>query len=220
MLTLANGAFRDDVVQRFSALGYNVQHALLNAKDFGVPQHRKRVFFVGLLDGEFHFPDGANIPEVTTREAISDLPPLDVEHEKTHEFDYPRPPDNDYQRYIRGASKRITQHLITMHTEQTKTIIGMIPDGGKIKDLPREYWEVRKFNKAFQRMPSNGVSATVDTGHRNYFHYEQNRSRRHGKTPACSRSKTIGCRKARRPANTNKLVTPCRHSSPKHLPER
>ena len=76
-------------------------------------QHRKRVFFVG-LDGEFHFPDGANIPEVTTREAISDLPPLDVEHEKTHEFDYPRPPDNDYQRYIRGASKRITQHLITM----------------------------------------------------------------------------------------------------------
>ena len=33
MLTLANGAFRDDVVQRFSALGYNVQHALLNAKD-------------------------------------------------------------------------------------------------------------------------------------------------------------------------------------------
>ena len=82
---------------------------------------------------------------------------------------------SDYQRYIRGNSKQITNHLITMHTEQTKSIIGMIPDGGKIKDLPREYWEIRKFNKAFQRMPSGGVSATVDTGHRNYFHYKQNR---------------------------------------------
>jgi DNA (cytosine-5)-methyltransferase 1 len=41
--------------------------------------------------------------------------------------------------------------------------------------LPPEYWEVRKYNKAFQRMPSKFVSATVDTGHRNYFHYEQNR---------------------------------------------
>ena len=175
MLTLAKGALRDDVVKRFSALGYTVRHALLNAKDFGVPQHRKRVFFVGLLDGEFEFPDGANIPQVTTREALSDLPILDVEHEKVHEFDYPQPPSSDYQRYIRGSSKRISQHLITMHTEQTKSIIAMIPDGGKIRDLPREYWEIRKFNKAFQRMPSDGVSATVDTGHRNYFHYEQNR---------------------------------------------
>ena len=175
MLTLAKGAFKNDVVSRFSALGYTVSSSLLNAKDFGIPQHRKRVFFVGVLEGEFEFPDGSDIPDVTTYEALSDLPLLDVEHENVHEFDYPGPPSTDYQRYIRGSAERITQHLITMHTEQTKSIIAMIPDGGKIRDLPREYWEVRKYNNAFQRMASDGVSITVDTGHRNFFHYNQNR---------------------------------------------
>jgi len=175
MLTLAKGAFRDDVVQRFSALGYKVSYSLLNAKDFGIPQHRKRVFFVGLMEGEFVFPDGSNISDVTTKEALSDLPPIDVEHKDIGTFDYPSPPKSDYQKYIRGKSKQITNHLITMHTEQTKSIIGMIPDGGKIRDLPPEYWEVRKYNKAFQRMASKGVSITVDTGHRNFFHYQQNR---------------------------------------------
>mgnify|MGYP001199017303 FL=1 len=175
MLTLAGGAFRDDVVKRFSELGYSVSHSLLNARDFGIPQHRKRVFFVGVLEGEFEFPSGSDIPGVTTHEALSDLPRLDVEHEGVHEFDYPGPPATDYQRYIRGSAESITQHLITMHTEQTKSIIAMIPDGGKIRDLPREYWEVRKYNKAFQRMASEGVSITVDTGHRNFFHYDQNR---------------------------------------------
>ncbi len=175
MLTLAEGAFKNDVVSRFSTLGYTVSYSLLNAKDFGIPQHRKRVFFVGVLEGEFEFPDGSDIPDVTTYEALSDLPLLDVEHEGVHEFDYAGPPSTDYQRYIRGSAERITQHLITMHTEQTKSIIAMIPDGGKIRDLPREYWEVRKYNKAFQRMASDGVSITVDTGHRNFFHYNQNR---------------------------------------------
>jgi DNA (cytosine-5)-methyltransferase 1 len=175
MLTLAKGAFRDDVVKRFSELGYNVSHSLLNARDFGIPQHRRRVLFVGVLEDKFEFPDGSDVPDVTTYEALSDLPRLDIEHNGVHKFDYLRAPVNDYQRYIRGQAERITQHLITMHTEQTKSIIAMIPDGGKIRDLPREYWEVRKYNKAFQRMASDGVSITVDTGHRNFFHYEQNR---------------------------------------------
>jgi DNA (cytosine-5)-methyltransferase 1 len=76
---------------------------------------------------------------------------------------------------MREGSTTILNHQLTMHTEQTKQIIGMIPDGGKIKDLPREYWEVRKYNKAFERMSSARPSNTVDTGHRNYFHYSENR---------------------------------------------
>ena len=35
--------------------------------------------------------------------------------------------------------------------------------------------EYKKFNKAFQRMDKNLPSLTIDTGHRNYFHYELNR---------------------------------------------
>ena len=51
----------------------------------------------------------------------------------------------------------------------------MIPDGGNIRDLPREFWEIRKYNKAFERMSSIRPSNTIDTGLRNYFHYAEPR---------------------------------------------
>ena len=51
----------------------------------------------------------------------------------------------------------------------------MVPNGGNIKSLPPEYWNIRKYNKAFQRMNSELPSNTIDTGHRNYFHFEANR---------------------------------------------
>ena len=76
---------------------------------------------------------------------------------------------------MRKNSTRILNHQITEHSEQTVSIISKIPDGGSIKDLPREFWEVRKYNKAFERMSSQRPSNTVDTGHRNYFHFEENR---------------------------------------------
>jgi DNA (cytosine-5)-methyltransferase 1 len=38
---------REELVRRSNALGYDAQFYLLNAKDFGVPQSRERVFFIG-----------------------------------------------------------------------------------------------------------------------------------------------------------------------------
>jgi DNA (cytosine-5)-methyltransferase 1 len=76
---------------------------------------------------------------------------------------------------IRGNSKIILNHEETKHSDKTKEIISMIPDGGNIKSLPENYWEIRKFNKAFQRMNSKLPSLTIDTGHRNYFHYCEDR---------------------------------------------
>ena len=81
----------------------------------------------------------------------------------------------DYQEEMRGKQNILYNQDITNHTEQTINIISQIPDGGNIKSLPREYWEVRKYNKAFERMGSQRQSNTVDTGHRNYFHYLCNR---------------------------------------------
>lgn len=42
-----------------SGLGYNNHVAVLNAKDFGIPQNRERVFMVSVLSDEpYYFPDG------------------------------------------------------------------------------------------------------------------------------------------------------------------
>ena len=171
LTTLSGGAFRDDIIERFSALDYDVKFKILNAADYGVPQNRYRVFFVGMKNTGFKFPEPYDY-KVTTKEAIGDLPVLRGTEEIN---EYCCEPITEYERLMRGDSSVLLNHEGTNHSQQTIDIISMIKDGGKISDLPREYWEIRKYNKAFERMHSQGQSNTVDTGHRNYFHYEQNR---------------------------------------------
>ncbi len=171
LTTLAGGAFKDDIINRFTELGYNVNYKILNAADYGVPQNRYRVFFVGMKKDGFCFPKEFDY-KVTTEEAIGDLPPLSSDEKITT---YTTIPYTEYQKKIRGKATTLLNHEGTNHSKQTIEIISMIKDGGKIKDLPREYWDIRKYNKAFERMYSKGQSNTVDTGHRNYFHYSQPR---------------------------------------------
>ena len=174
LLTLSQGAFKDDIIRRFGQLGYNVNFKLLNAADYGVPQNRLRVFFVGTKNSNFEFPDGVEY-RVTCEEALSDLPLLTNYDGDEDIHGYLSLPQNEYQALMRNNSQLVYNHQITKHSQQTIDIINRIPDGGSIKDLPREFWEIRKYNKAFERMGSNRQSNTVDTVHRNYFHYKENR---------------------------------------------
>lgn len=151
LTTLSGGAFKNDIISRFEKLGYTVKFAILNAANYGVPQNRERVFFVGIKNQAFVFPRG-NTEIVSCSDALSDLPLIDEENGNMVEHDYASAPQNNYQSLMRKYSKVIYNHQITHHSEQTKTIISMIPDGGKIKDLPREYWDIRKYNKAFERI--------------------------------------------------------------------
>ena len=172
LVTLNKGRFKDDILERFSKLGYTVNYQILNAADYGVPQNRNRVFFVGILgDLRFEFPVKLN-KHITSKEAICDLPSLES---KQLINCYKCKPMNNYQKIMRSKTNIIYNHEPTNHTDNTKKIISMIKDGGRITDLPEEYWKVRKYNKAFERMKSFAPSNTVDTGHRNYFHYEENR---------------------------------------------
>ena len=170
LVSANKGAFVKDIFERFGEIGYNVSYKILNASDYGVPQNRQRVFFVGLLEGNFEFPEKFN-NKISTEEAINDL--INSTEDKTQK--YSTPSKNEYQKLMRNGKKTIKNHEVTIHNEQTKNVISMVPDGGNIKSLPPEYWNIRRYNKAFQRMNSKLPSNTIDTGHRNYFHYEENR---------------------------------------------
>lgn len=174
LTTLAGGAFRDDIIKRFGDLGYEVHYEIKNAANYGVPQNRYRVFFVGIKGKKYKFPVEKQ-DVLTCSDALSDLPRLSKENGMDEIHDYVCEPQNEYQKMMRKKAKKIKNHQITNHSDQTIDIISKIPDGGSIKDLPREFWEVRKYNKAFERMSSARPSNTVDTGHRNYFHYDQPR---------------------------------------------
>lgn len=174
LLTLCGGMFKQDILKRFGDLGYTVTFKEVIASDYGVPQNRHRVFFVGMKDKTFSFPEKLQTL-ITSKDAISDLPPLNLENGLDEIHSYALPAQNDFQKNMRGDLTQVTNHQITVHTQQTIDIISMVPDGGTIYDLPKEYWEVRKYRKGFERMPSSRPCHTVDTGHRNYFHYCENR---------------------------------------------
>lgn len=175
LLTLSNGAFKNDIINRFSKLGYNVSYQLINAMNYGVPQNRERVFFVGIQNRTFVFPKPDANHKISSKDAISDLPSLSQNASQESSSEYNSAPQNSYQKLMRGEQQLLLNHQLTNHTEQTKKIISLIPDGGGIKDLPSSYWNIRKYNKAFERMASWQPANTVDTGHRNYFHYSENR---------------------------------------------
>ncbi len=54
-------------------------------------------------------------------------------------IEYALPATNDYQRKMRDGSSVIKNHSITIHKEQTKQIIAMVPDGGNYKDLESDF---------------------------------------------------------------------------------
>lgn len=176
LLSLSKGYYKEEILNQFTNLGYNVNYKLLTASDYGVPQSRKRVFFIGLRKDKFdHYFDFEQINKkdmISTKEAISDLL---VANTSKNPMPYQVEANNDYQKLMRNNSNQIYNHEITKHTEQTKNIISMVPDGGNIKDLPEEYYKVRNYNAAFKRMNSKLPSSTIDCGHRNYFHYKEDR---------------------------------------------
>lgn len=86
----ANGgtAWRE-IVNEFSRLGYTLVADVVDAADFGVPQHRERLIMVGFRAGEFHLPLPTHGPDspsgralVSALEAIRDLQdPSEPEHD-------------------------------------------------------------------------------------------------------------------------------------------
>lgn len=87
MMTLGKGEVLKQIIEDFSSAGYTVTPYLVNAKDYGVPQSRERVFLIGVNKEKiekkytFHYElpvatHGKAIgqkPYVTLKDAIGDL---------------------------------------------------------------------------------------------------------------------------------------------------
>lgn len=103
----------DVIVEDLSAMnevGYNVVHKLLNASDYGVPQNRQRVFFVGVrkdLGVNFIFPPKQKKEHLTLRHI------LDIPNTVKNQVDWVLSP-------------------------QALEMIKYIPEGGSWKDVPYE----------------------------------------------------------------------------------
>lgn len=178
MATLYGGQIKEEVLNRFRKLGYNIDCKVLCAADYGVPQLRRRLIFMGIRQDigvpKFPKPIFSETDYRTCRDAISDLPPR-VEELGEEVDSYTTAPITEYQKLMRGECTVLYNHVATDHKQFVKDTIALVPEGGNYKDLPPGWGESRKFNEAWTRYDGNKPSKTIDTGHRNHFHYMYNR---------------------------------------------
>jgi len=187
LLSLFKGKLAEAIIHEFESNGYKIYPKILNAADYGVPQTRRRVFFIGLRNSNknFNFPlknhselapllGDPQEKYITCEEALSDLNPLNG-HPGSAEQEYFLPPRCKYQKMMRKGSHKVYNHIATKHTKKVKQIIALVPEGGNYKDLPQEYRNSRNFHVAWTRYHSQKPAPTIDTGHRHHFHYKHNR---------------------------------------------
>jgi len=183
LLQTNNGVGAKRIVKDFKKIGYFVTPKLLFAPDFGIPQIRKRVFFVGVRDSskKFSFPKATTSSDnyISCEDAIDDLPSLQDANGKVIYGEaiqnYPSKPRTKYEEMMRKNSTEIHNHIGSIPIEKTQKMISLIPEGKNFRSLPDKYKKLYKYHEALTRYNSKKPSLTINTGHRSHFHYKWNR---------------------------------------------
>ena len=143
MKTLNGFKVKDIVVEEMTKAGYDVTIYRLNAADFGVPQSRPRVFFLGFRKdlGITNFeltPTRLAEPYVTVAEAIMDLPQIEAK-EGSEEMDYTKEPMNEYQKLMRLNSIKVYNHIAMNHSDRIVERFKHIGIGQSESDVAEEF---------------------------------------------------------------------------------
>jgi len=148
------GETRKEIINDFEKLGYKVDCKILNSADYGVPQVRKRVIFIGSKENQkIEFPAKEFDKYISVKEALSSYPILESGEEST-----------------------VPNHIAMSHSEQMLNKMSYVTDGGDRNEIPVKIrptsGDVRKYIKYASDKPS--VCVTGDM--RKIFHYAQNRA--------------------------------------------
>lgn len=162
IITTANGFFKNQIIEAFSHLGYEVAYGILCAADYGVPQDRNRAFFVGQLH---RLQIGLPVPskaKTTLKEAIYDLPFI-PSGGGAEIMAYDKKPFSDYQVMMRKNSKAVYNHTATNHSATALRRLAMIPKGAGKEVLPLEERTKSIYSGTWSRMIEDDVSVTITT---------------------------------------------------------
>lgn len=165
IVSLGKGTVVEQIYQELTNLGYKVSHRILFAGHYGVPQMRFRTIIIGIrhYSGTIEFPEPthnakavanfAKAQELCLRvsplfhqsikpspkvwDALSDLPEIG-NGELQSPTKYLLPPQNEYQKYLRKGTRKLTQHYCAKVAQVNLERLQHIPQGGSWRDIPHE----------------------------------------------------------------------------------
>ena len=136
LIETEGGIFFRAVLNSLRGIGYTVSSFLLDAADYGVPQNRTRLFVIGSLLGKTVTPPPRKrAGKVTVREAIGDLPHLEI-GASTDTLPYATSACSRYAAVLRGKLSECGNHLVTMSGSDIARRYRYVPQGGNWKSIP------------------------------------------------------------------------------------
>ncbi|MGV7115321.1 DNA cytosine methyltransferase [Paenibacillus kyungheensis] len=195
----------DVLTQEALEFGYKISWKTLNAKDYGVPQNRIRVIFIGhkvlKKNGKIYnrntvpnFPK-KQISNISVHEAISDLNFLEngesskiylndnnlTEYQKLLKFGQTPNAKNEFI-----SATELFNHHSSKHNKNTITRFKLLKNGEKINELLKrleeelsteEFQKIKTKKRSCYKLQKEGLSPTILTLPDDIVHYDDNSPR-------------------------------------------
>lgn len=148
------GKTREEIIDDFQNLGYKVDCKIINSVDYGVPQSRQRIIFIGnRINTENIFPKKTTVKPVTVKQVLDKYPKL-AANEKSN----------------------VPNHEAMAHSAQMLEKMSYVSDGGDRTEIPKNIRPQSGDVRKYIRYKSDEPSVCVTGDMRKIFHYEQNRA--------------------------------------------
>ncbi len=163
ILSMDHGRLFEKIKEEFASLGYELKSKLLDAVDYGVPQHRERVILVGIKGvNNFEYPlptHGEGLkPYITLEEAIGDLPPIKSgEENNTFDSNF----KNEFLDFVRHDNQAMTEHSAPKNGEHLIRIMQALKDGQCKDDLPEELRPKSGYGNTYAKLWWKKPSTTI-----------------------------------------------------------
>ncbi len=164
LLSMDGGKLFPRIQEEFRSIGYDLKYKVLDAVDYGVPQHRDRVILVGFKgNNNFEYPAATHgpglKPYVTLKDAIGDLPSLRSAQSSDV---YAHRADNDFLRYVRAnAGDVLTEHKAPRNGEHLIKIMETLKEGEDKFSLPEEIRPKSGYPNTYAKLWWDQPSTTI-----------------------------------------------------------
>ena len=166
-VAIDGGKLKKSLLNKFRELGYtNTDIYILDAANYGVPQHRRRVFLLGFLNrNKYEIPKQTygtdEKPFNTVADAIlGDLPAIKY-LPGINKTNYADEPTSSYQHKIRNNKKILYNHITTNCADHIREKFSWIPQGGNWKSIKDRIGIRVQYSSLYKRLDPNKPSITM-----------------------------------------------------------